>query len=147
MCIYLKRTSELMKKKDTSNTEKTSRFNGFSLSMPVGVFLREYFRFFKEVSSTRTFRINFILWLILTVANLIDILVTYYVFSKGGVEANPAMAHLSSRFGNISIAFFKGALLGILLFLLPFIKEIYQKALFIVCSCYVILVITHIIRF
>jgi hypothetical protein len=87
------------------------------------------------------------LWIILTIANLIDVLVTYYVFAQGGVEANPAMAHLSSKFGNISIAFFKGSLLGVLLFLLPFIKEIYQKALMIVCFVYVALVVSHIIRF
>lgn len=115
--------------------------------MPIGVFVKEYFRFFKKVSSTKTFKINFVLWIILTVANLIDILVTYYVFAQGGVEANPAMAHLSSKFGNISIAFFKGTLLGVLLFLLPFIKEIYQKALMLVCFVYVALVVSHIIRF
>jgi hypothetical protein len=128
-------------KKTANNSTK------FSLSMPIGVFLKEYFRFFKKVSSTKTFKINFVLWIVLTVANLIDILVTYYVFAQGGVEANPAMAHLSSKFGNISIAFFKGTLLGILLFLLPFIKEIYQKALMIVCFVYVALVVSHIIRF
>jgi hypothetical protein len=78
---------------------------------------------------------------------LVDILYTYYAFSLGGVEANPAMAFLCTKFGNISLAFYKGIMMGILLILLPFIRGIYQKFLIFTSFVYIILVISHIIRF
>ena len=92
-------------------------------------------------------RINLLLWLILFVANLIDLLVTYYAFSKGAVEANPAMSALCVKFGEVSLAFYKGLLLGILLFLLPYIKRYLLGLLAFSCSVYAVLVLSHIIRF
>jgi len=95
----------------------------------------------------RYFRLNILLWLILVVTNLLDLLVTYYAFSKGAIEANPLMFLLCTNYGNMAMAFYKGLLLGMLMFLLPFIRNFLQKCLIFSCSVYVILVISHVIRF
>ena len=110
-------------------------------------YIREYRNAWIAQNNNGSIRINFLLWFVLFTANLIDLLVTYYAFSKGAIEANPAMSVLIYKFGNISLAFFKGALLGMLLILLPYIKNFMRKCLMFSCSVYVILVFSHIIRF
>jgi len=110
-------------------------------------YLREYRNTWIVQNNNGCIQINFLLWFILFTANLIDLLVTYYAFSKGAIEANPAMSVLIFKFGNISLAFVKGALLGMLLIMLPYIKKFLRKCLMFSCSVYVILVFSHIIRF
>ena len=110
-------------------------------------YLREYRNTWIVQNNNGCIQINFLLWFILFTANLIDLLVTYYAFSKGAIEANPAMSVLIFKFGNISLAFVKGALLGMLLIMLPYIKNFLRKCLMFSCSVYVILVFSHIIRF
>ena len=110
-------------------------------------YLREYRNTWIVQNNNGCIQINFLLWFILFTANLIDLLVTYYAFSKGAIEANPAMSVLIFKFGNISMAFVKGALLGMLFILLPYIKNFMRKCLIFSCSVYVILVFSHIIRF
>ena len=100
-----------------------------------------------EQNNIACVKINLALWAFLFVTNLIDLIVSYSVFSQGGVEANPAMSFLCSNFGNISLAFYKGFLLGALFILLPYIKNRLQYLLIFTCFAYVVLVISHIIRF
>ena len=113
--------------------------------------LRQCLRYYRNVwivqIKDRYLRINILLWLILVVGNLLDLLVTYYAFSQGAIEANPFMFFICTKYGNLALAFYKGLLLGVLLFLLPFIKNIFQKGLIFSCSVYILLVISHIIRF
>jgi len=90
---------------------------------------------------------NVLLWSILAICNLIDILVSWHVISEGAKEANPLMDFFYSKFGSISFAFIKGALLGMLLMLLPFIKEGLQKLLLFACTVYILLMFSHLIRF
>ena len=92
-------------------------------------------------------RLNILLWLILFTANIVDLIVTYHAFSLGAIEANPAMYVIAKHFGDIGIAYFKGLMLGALFILLPFIKKGLQKFLIFTCVVYVILVISHVVRF
>ncbi len=92
----------------------------------------------------KDYKTNIILWMILVFTNLVDIMYTYYVFSKDGIECNPILIFMCSKFGNISIAFFKGFLLGFLFLLLPFIRGWLQKLLFFPCLVYCILIITYV---
>jgi hypothetical protein len=92
-------------------------------------------------------RINLFLWTLLLITNVIDLIVSYSLFSHGAVEMNPAMSILCSQFGNISLAFYKGFLLGALFILLPYIKNKLQYLLLSTCSVYIVLVVSHMIRF
>ena len=130
------------------NTLKpTSCEDGLSLLQPVLSYFRDYVQLVKVEGIRGFLSVNLLLWSILAVANSIDIYITYTVFSKGGFELNPAMAFLCSKFGNLSLAFYKGILLGVLFVLLPFIKLAYQKFLIFACFAYIVLVISHAIRF
>ncbi len=100
-----------------------------------------------EQNNVAHVKINLLLWSLLSMTNLIDLIVSYSLFSRGAIEMNPAMSILCSRFGNISLAFYKGFLLGALFILLPYIKNKLQCLLLLTCSAYVMLVVSHIIRF
>ncbi len=100
----------------------------------------------EENNLTRV-KLNLTLWFFLFITNLTDLIVSYSLFSQGAVEINPAMSFLCSRFGNISLAFYKGFLLGALFILLPFIKNKLQILFISTCGVYLILVFSHILRF
>ena len=100
-----------------------------------------------EQNNIASVKINLALWIFLFLTNLIDLVVSYSLFSQGAVEVNPAMSVLCSQFGNISLAFYKGFLLGALFILLPFIKKRLQYLLIFTCLAYIVLIISHIIRF
>ena len=119
----------------------------FHLLQPLRLYFLDYYQAVREQGFTGYLRINLLLWLFLAIANIIDIQVTYEVFSNGGVEANPLMAFMCTKFGNLSLAFYKGTLLGVLFFLLPFIKAVFQRLLILTCFAYVILLVSHWIRF
>lgn len=130
-----------------SAIKQTSNLSKPSLLHPLYFYFRSYFTTIKMEGFKSTLAQNIGLWLLLVIANIVDILVTYYIFANGGVEVNPAMAFLCTKFGNISIAFYKGILLGALFILLPLIKAIHQKFLIFTCCLYIILLFSHAIRF
>ena len=101
---------------------------------------------FEQNNLTRV-KFNLTLWFFLCITNLTDLIVSYSLFSKGAIEINPAMSFLCSHFGNISLAFYKGFLLGALFILLPFIKNKLQILFISTCGVYLILVFSHILRF
>ncbi len=98
-------------------------------------------------NNSEALRLNVALWSVLFITNLIDLGVTYTAFQYGAVEANPFMAFLCTKFGNIALAFYKGLSMGILLFILPFVKKGMQKLLAVVCGIYILLVVSHLVRF
>ncbi|MBN2029660.1 hypothetical protein JW824_05390 [bacterium] len=101
----------------------------------------------REQNNLTRVKINLTLWFFLCITNVTDLIVSYSLFSRGAIEINPAMSFLCSHFGNISLAFYKGFLLGTLFILLPFIKNKLQILLISTCGIYLILVFTHIMRF
>lgn len=130
-----------------STVRQTSNFPMPSLLHPLYFYFKSYFNTIKEEGFRSNLTQNIVLWLFLVIANFVDILVTYSIFAKGGIEVNPAMAFLCTKFGNISLAFYKGILLGALFILLPLIKAIHQKFLIFTCFIYIILLFSHAIRF
>ena len=117
------------------------------LNHPVDLYIHRYCELVRENRFRGRLSWNFLLWYILAATNLIDTLVTYYVFAKGGIEVNPAMAFFCVQFGEISIAFFKWIVLGMLLVLLPLIRVYLQKLLYLASVFYIVVVFTHVLRF
>ena len=111
------------------------------------VYLKSYFRDLSKISSCSYYKVNLLLWFILLSTNVIDMVFTYYVIQGNGVEMNPFMAFLGSTFGNISMALYKGLLIGVLFFLLPYVVQYLQKLLYVSVIVYVLLVFSHFIRF
>ena len=109
--------------------------------------VKNYFSWLSEIGHQKYYRTNLLLWFALVSTNIIDLVYTYHVLSRNGVEYNPFMAFLCSNLGNISLAFYKGLLLGMLFILLPFIQNRLQKLLCFPVVVYVILTISHLIRF
>jgi hypothetical protein len=130
-------------------SERKPTYHTFRLYLrqPLRLYFQNYIRLVREERFHGRLSVNFLIWSVLATANLIDTLVTYYVFANGGVEVNPAMAFLCTKFGNISLAFYKGILLGVLLIFLPLIKGFYQKLLAFTTVVYIILVFSHMLRF
>src|SRR4030066_392461 len=54
---------------------------------------------------------------------------------------------ISKQFGDVAITFYKGFFLGVLFILLPFIKKRLQKFLIFACIVYILLTLSHLIRF
>ncbi len=113
----------------------------------VSYYIRAYKAAWRLERNIHSIKLNLILWTVLFVTNIIDIIITYYAFAKGAVEANPAMYLISKHFGDVAITFYKGFFLGVLFILLPFIKKRLQKFLIFACIVYILLTLSHLIRF
>jgi len=89
-------------------------------------------------------RLNFYLWLLLVVTNVIDVLGTRRAFSVGIHELNPIVEFFYAQFGMISIAFAKAVFLVLLYFLIPHIRG-FNRALFVFACCvYLALTFAHV---
>jgi hypothetical protein len=89
-------------------------------------------------------RLNFYLWLLLTVTNVVDVLGTRRAFSIGVHELNPIVEFFYAQFGMISIAFAKAVFLVLLYFLIPYIRG-WNRALFVFACCvYLALTVAHV---
>jgi len=130
-----------------NSVRRTSNSSILYFLHPLCFYFKSYFTTIKNEGFRSHLSQNIVLWLFLVVANIADILVTYSIFAEGGIEVNPAMAFLCTKFGNISLAFYKGILLGALFILLPLIKAIHQKFLIFTCFIYIVLLFSHAIRF
>ena len=115
----------------------------YRLSEYLTAYRREWF----IEDNISSIRLNIVLWSILMLTNLTDIIFSYKIFSEGGVEINPLMSALCTKFGNVALSFYKGFILGVLFILLPYVKNKLQSFLLLSCIAYIILVISHVIRF
>jgi len=89
-------------------------------------------------------RLNFYLWLLLAVTNVIDVLGTRRAFSIGIHELNPIVEFFYAQFGMIPIAFAKAVFLVLLYFLIPHIRG-WNRALFVFACCvYLALTFAHV---
>jgi len=89
-------------------------------------------------------RLNFYLWLLLAVTNVIDVLGTRRAFSIGIHELNPIVEFFYAQFGMIPIAFAKAVFLALLYFLIPHIRG-WNRALFVFACCvYLVLTFAHV---
>jgi len=64
-----------------------------------------------------------LVWLILTLLNIIDYLCTMVILRHGGAEQNPIQQYMIHEFGNIGMLYVKLPLLLVLWIGLVFVKE------------------------
>jgi len=89
-------------------------------------------------------RLNFYLWWLLAVTNVVDVLGTQRAFEMGISELNPIVELFYAHFGMISVALVKALFLILLYFLVPYIRG-WNRVLFIfACGVYLALTIAHI---
>lgn len=89
-------------------------------------------------------RLNFYLWLLLAVTNVVDVLGTRRAFDIGIHELNPLVEFFYARYGMVPIALAKAFFLALLYFLIPYIRG-WNRALFVfACGVYLALTVTHV---
>lgn len=89
-------------------------------------------------------RLNFYLWLLLAVTNLVDVLATRRAFNIGIDELNPIVALVYAQYGIGAVAAIKVPFLVMLCFLLPYIRGWTRTMLVLACSAYLALTFAHI---
>ncbi len=89
-------------------------------------------------------RLNWYLWALLVVTNLVDVLATRRAFDLAIPELNPTVEMLISGYGIAGVAAFKALWLLILLVLIPYIRGWTQNLLKLACGTYLVLTVWHI---
>lgn len=135
----------ISKNNEIMNDSRYMRTGRLAPIKPLSLVLQHYRQLWS--SENPVIKTNLFLWLVLFVTNIIDLIATYYAFSLGAVEANPAMDAVIKNFGDIGLAFYKGLMLGGLFIFLPFINKRIQKFLVFTVFVYIVLTISHMIRF
>jgi hypothetical protein len=118
------------------------------VSLPlIALSLRRYKEAWQHQENQGNLSWNVAAWIVLFITNLIDLLVTYYAFTRGAVEGNPFMAMICRQFGYVGLAAYKGFFMGMLLVLIPFITRRIQWLLWVTVLSYGVLTLSHGIRF
>lgn len=89
-------------------------------------------------------RLNLYLWLLLTATNVVDVLATARAFEIGIGELNPIVAMLYTQFGIGSVVVFKAVFLGLLCFMIPYIRTWTRALLMLACCIYCVLTAAHV---
>ncbi len=88
-------------------------------------------------------RLNYLLWVLLVVANITDVLASKHAFERGAIELNPIANLLLEAHGIAGLAVFKALWLVILLSLLRFIEGWVQWLFVFACAVYFALALYH----
>jgi hypothetical protein len=85
-------------------------------------------------TSEQGWRLNLLLWMLLSLTNFVDVLGTARAFDMGIGELNPIVEMAHAAWGMIGVAAPKALFLAMLLFLLPWIRS-WTRALFGFATC------------
>ena len=89
-------------------------------------------------------RLNFYLWCLLAVTNVVDVLGTQRAFDLGIGELNPIVELFYGMFGMASVVLLKALFLTVLFFMIPYIRG-WNRVLFVFACCvYLVLTVAHV---
>ena len=95
-------------------------------------------------ASAQEKELNEYLWVLLAVANLVDVLASRRAFQSGTGELNPIVDLILADQGVLGIALFKAFWLVVLWFLLPYMRSWTQKLFVFACLAYFCLTLIHV---
>jgi hypothetical protein len=95
-------------------------------------------------TSEQGWRLNLLLWMLLSLTNFVDVLGTARAFELGVGELNPIVAMAHATWGMAGVAMPKVLFLAMLFFLLPWIRNWTRMLFGFATSVYLALTVVHI---